>query len=107
MSARWPCREAGAGSDVVSMKLKAERRQGGYVLNGTKFWITNAPCRHAGRLCQDRRPGSRGHHRLPDREGHGGLLHRPEDRQDGHARLADRELVFDDCFVPDENVMGR
>src|SRR5436309_1771456 len=34
--------EAGAGSDVVSMKLKAERVQGGYVLNGTKFWITNA-----------------------------------------------------------------
>ena len=35
--------EAGAGSDVVSMKLKAEAVQGGYVLNGTKFWITNAP----------------------------------------------------------------
>jgi isovaleryl-CoA dehydrogenase len=34
--------EAGAGSDVVSMKLKAEQVQGGYVLNGTKFWITNA-----------------------------------------------------------------
>src|SRR5512132_1210906 len=34
--------EAGAGSDVVSMKLKAEKVQGGYVLNGTKFWITNA-----------------------------------------------------------------
>ncbi|PZP11149.1 MAG: acyl-CoA dehydrogenase, partial [Sphingomonas hengshuiensis] len=35
--------EAGAGSDVVSMKLKADAVQGGYVLNGTKFWITNAP----------------------------------------------------------------
>ncbi|MBT8389130.1 MAG: acyl-CoA dehydrogenase family protein, partial [Altererythrobacter sp.] len=35
--------EANAGSDVVSMKLKAEAVQGGYVLNGTKFWITNAP----------------------------------------------------------------
>ena len=34
--------EAGAGSDVVSMKLKAQPVQGGYVLNGTKFWITNA-----------------------------------------------------------------
>src|SRR5436309_15956872 len=33
--------EAGAGSDVVGMKLKAEKVQGGYVLNGTKFWITN------------------------------------------------------------------
>src|SRR3546814_7608399 len=36
--------EAGAGSDVGSMKLKAEQVQGGYVLNGTKFWITNATC---------------------------------------------------------------
>jgi len=35
--------EANAGSDVVSMKLRAEKVQGGYVLNGTKFWITNAP----------------------------------------------------------------
>src|ERR671911_1685403 len=34
--------EAGAGSDVISMKLKADKVQGGYVLNGTKFWITNA-----------------------------------------------------------------
>jgi isovaleryl-CoA dehydrogenase len=35
--------EAGAGSDVVSMKLKAEKKGDRYVLNGTKFWITNAP----------------------------------------------------------------
>src|SRR5687768_14642061 len=35
--------EAGAGSDVLSMKLKAEKKGDGFVLNGTKFWITNAP----------------------------------------------------------------
>src|SRR5579883_1909536 len=35
--------EAGAGSDVTSMRLKAERRGDRYILNGTKFWITNAP----------------------------------------------------------------
>ncbi len=35
--------EAGAGSDVVGMKLRAERRNGYYVLNGTKYWITNGP----------------------------------------------------------------
>ena len=35
--------EPGAGSDVVSMKLKAEAAQGGYLLNGNKMWITNAP----------------------------------------------------------------
>ena len=38
----WPAMgESGAGSDVVSMKLKADAVQDGYVLNGTKFWITN------------------------------------------------------------------
>ncbi|MDQ3080222.1 MAG: acyl-CoA dehydrogenase family protein, partial [Pseudomonadota bacterium] len=36
--------EVGAGSDVVSMKLKADKVDGGYRLNGTKFWITNAAC---------------------------------------------------------------
>ena len=35
--------EAGSGSDVVSMKLKAEKHRDYYVLNGTKFWITNGP----------------------------------------------------------------
>ena len=35
--------EAGAGSDVVSMKLRAEKRNDRYVLNGTKYWITNGP----------------------------------------------------------------
>ncbi|MEC8136249.1 MAG: acyl-CoA dehydrogenase family protein, partial [Pseudomonadota bacterium] len=35
--------ESGAGSDVVSMKLRAEKKGGRYILNGTKFWITNAP----------------------------------------------------------------
>ena len=82
--------EAGAGSDVVSMKLKAEQVQGGYVLNGTKFWITNAA--YADTLVVYAKTGERQprHHHLPDREGHEGLLDRPEARQDGHARLADR-----------------
>jgi isovaleryl-CoA dehydrogenase len=46
--------EAGAGSDVVSMKLRAEKSGNGYRLNGTKFWITNGPCRHVGRLARPR-----------------------------------------------------
>ena len=81
--------EPGAGSDVVSMKLRAEKKGDRYVLNGTKMWITNGPRRRdAGRLRQDRsgrRPAR--HHRLPDREGLQGLLHRAEARQARHARL--------------------
>ena len=36
--------ETGAGSDVISMKLKAEKKGNKYILNGSKFWITNGPC---------------------------------------------------------------
>jgi isovaleryl-CoA dehydrogenase len=97
--------EAGPGSDVVSMKLKAEKVATATAERHQILDHQRALCRHAGRLRQDRR-GQPRHHHLPDRKGHGGLLDRPEDRQDGHARLADRELVFDDCEVPDENVMG-
>jgi isovaleryl-CoA dehydrogenase len=75
--------EAGAGSDVVSMTLKAEAVQGGYVLNGTKFWITNAAFAENGR-------GIGRHHDIPDRKGHARIQHRAKDRQDGNARIADR-----------------
>jgi isovaleryl-CoA dehydrogenase len=51
--------EPGAGSDVVSMRTRAEKRGDRYVLNGNKMWITNGPDRRdAGGLCQDR-PGGR------------------------------------------------
>ena len=71
-SARWRCREPGAGSDVVGMKLRAERRGDRYVLNGNKMWITNGPDADVlVDLRQDRRAR---HHRLPRREGHEGLL---------------------------------
>ena len=72
--------EPGAGSDVVSMKLRAEKRNDRYVLNGNKMWITNGPdANDAGGLCQDR-SGSQitRHHRLPDRKGHGRFLDRAE-----------------------------
>ena len=82
--------EAGAGSDVVGMKLKAEKSGNGYRLNGTKFWITNGI--YADTLVVYAKTGERQprHHHLPHRKGHGRLLDRPEGRQDGHARLADR-----------------
>ncbi len=82
--------EVGSGSDVVSMKLRADKVDGGFRLNGTKFWITNAPvCRHAGRLCQDdARRGIEGNHSLSDREGLRRFRDRAEDRQSRLARLA-------------------
>ncbi len=82
--------EAGAGSDVVSMKLKAEEVQGGVCPQRHQILDhQRARSRYAGRLCQDRwqRRIAR-HQRLPDRKGRRGFFHRPEDREGRHEGLA-------------------
>src|SRR4029453_6896568 len=98
--------EAGAGSDVVGMKLRADQSGNGYRLNGTKFWITNGS--HADTLVVYARTG----------EGSGGITaFLIEKGMEGFSvgqkvdKLGIRgsptaELVFDDCFVPPENVLG-
>ena len=98
--------EAGAGSDVVGMKLKADRVDGGYRLNGTKFWITNA--HHADTLVVYAKTGegSRGITTfLIEKDMAGFSLGQKLDKM-GMRGSPTGELVFDDCFVPDENVMG-
>jgi len=81
--------EPDAGSDVVSMKTRADKKGDRYVLNGSKMWITNGPHRrHAGGLRQDRsgrRPAR--HERLHHRKRHEGIFHRAKARQARHARL--------------------
>jgi isovaleryl-CoA dehydrogenase len=98
--------EAGAGSDVVSMKLKAEKVQGGYVLNGTKFWITNAP--HADTLVVYAKTGegSRGITTfLIEKHMPGFAIGQKIDKM-GMRGSPTSELVFTDCEVPEANVMG-
>ena len=86
--------EAGAGSDVVGMKLRAEKRNDRFILNGNKFWITNGG--EANTLVvyakTDPDAGSKGHHRLSDREIGRCRVSRPVAafRQAGHARLEHR-----------------
>ena len=100
--------EAGAGSDVVSMKLKAEAVQGGYVLNGTKFWITNAP--YADTLVvyakTDTEAGSRGITAFLIEKDMPGFSIGQKIEKVGMRGSPTSELVFDDCEVPEENVMG-
>lgn len=100
--------EAGAGSDVVSMKLKAESVQGGYVLNGTKFWITNGA--YADTLVvyakTDSDGGSRGITAfLIEKDMPGFAIGQKIDKL-GMRGSPTSELVFTDCEVPEENVMG-
>jgi isovaleryl-CoA dehydrogenase len=98
--------EAGAGSDVVSMKLKADKVQGGYVLNGTKFWITNA--HYADTLVVYARTGegSRGLTTFLIEKGMAGYAVGQKIDKMGMRGSPTGELVFTDCEVPDENVMG-
>ncbi|KQM77698.1 isovaleryl-CoA dehydrogenase [Sphingomonas sp. Leaf22] len=100
--------EAGAGSDVVSMKLRADKVDGGYRLNGTKFWITNAP--YAATLVvyakTDPQAGSKGITAfLIERDFAGFSIGQKIDKM-GMRGSPTAELVFDDCFVPAGNVMG-
>lgn len=100
--------EAGAGSDVVSMKLKAEKVQGGYVLNGTKFWITNAT--YADTLVvyakTDGHAGSRGITAFIIEKDMPGFSIGQKIDKVGMRGSPTAELVFDGCEVPEENVMG-
>ncbi|QDZ08138.1 isovaleryl-CoA dehydrogenase [Sphingomonas panacisoli] len=98
--------EAGAGSDVVSMKLKAEPVQGGYVLNGTKFWITNASYADTLVVYAKTGEGSRGITTfLIEKDMPGFSIGQKIDKV-GMRGSPTAELVFDDCEVPEENVMG-
>ena len=98
--------EAGAGSDVVSMKLRAEAVQGGYVLNGTKFWITNATYADTLVVYAKTGEGSRGITAfLIEKDFEGFSIGQKIDKL-GMRGSPTAELVFDDCHVPEENVMG-
>ncbi len=100
--------EASAGSDVVSMKMKAGKVDGGYILNGTKFWITNAPYADTlvvyGKTTPD--AGSRGITTFLIEKDFEGFSIGQNIEKVGMRGSPTSELVFDDCFVPDENVMG-
>ncbi len=101
--------EPGAGSDVVSMKLRAEKRNDRYVLNGSKFWITNGP--DADTLVvyakTDPAAGPRGITAfLIEREMKGFSTAQKLDKL-GMRGSNTCELVFEDCEVPFENVLGR
>jgi isovaleryl-CoA dehydrogenase len=100
--------EAGAGSDVVSMKLKADQVQGGYVLNGTKFWITNAPYADTLVVYAKTAPeaASRGITSFLIEKGDEGFSIGQKIEKVGMRGSPTAELVFDDCFIPEDRIMG-
>ena len=98
--------EAGAGSDVVGMKLKADKSGNGYRLNGTKFWITNGSEAETLVVYARTGEGSRGITAfIIEKSMEGFSIGQKVDKL-GIRGSPTAELVFDDCFVPPENILG-
>ncbi|MCQ0970297.1 isovaleryl-CoA dehydrogenase [Paracoccus sp. TK19116] len=100
--------EEGAGSDVVGMKLRAEKRNDRYVLNGNKYWITNAP--DASTLVvyakTDPDAGSKGITAFIVERGMMGFSTSPHFDKLGMRGSNTGELIFENCEIPFENVLG-
>lgn len=101
--------EPGAGSDVVSMKLHAEKRGESYVLNGNKMWITNGPDADVLVVYAKTDPaaGSRGISAFLVEKGFKGFSTAQKLDKLGMRGSNTCELVFEDCEVPAENLLGQ
>lgn len=100
--------EAGAGSDVVSMSLRAERKGDRYILNGTKMWITNGPNANVLVVYAKTDPdaGKRGVTAFIVEKTYKGFSTSPKLDKLGMRGSNTCELVFEDCEVPVENVLN-
>ncbi|WP_298912898.1 isovaleryl-CoA dehydrogenase [uncultured Roseobacter sp.] len=100
--------EAGAGSDVVSMKLRAEKRNDHYRLNGTKYWITNGPDAETLVVYAKSDPdaGSKGITAFLIEKSMTGFSTSPHFDKLGMRGSNTAELIFEDVEVPFENVLG-
>ena len=100
--------ESEAGSDVVSMQLRAEKKGDRYVLNGSKMWVTNGP--EADTLViygkTDSEAGSHGITSFLVEKSFAGFQASPKLDKIGMRGSSTSELVFQDCEVPEENVLG-
>ncbi|KAM4690608.1 isovaleryl-CoA dehydrogenase, mitochondrial [Rhinophrynus dorsalis] len=102
--------EPNAGSDVVSMKLKAEKKGDYYILNGNKFWITNGPDADVlvvyAKTDSTAQPVSRGITAFLVEKGTPGFSTAQKLDKLGMRGSNTSELVFEDCKIPEKNVLG-
>lgn len=100
--------EANAGSDVASMQTQAVKDGRGYRLNGTKQWITNGGEAdiYVVFAVTDKRRGPRGISGFIVEKGTPGFSFGKKEKKMGIRASATRELIFEDCWVPEENLLG-
>jgi len=101
--------EPGAGSDVVSMKTRADRKGDRFILNGSKMWITNGPQAEVLVVYAKTEPaaGSRGITAFLIEKGFKGFTTAQKLDKLGMRGSDTAELVFQDCEVPEENILGK
>ncbi len=106
--AAWGLTEPSSGSDAISMKTTAVRRDGGWVLNGSKNFITNATFAETtvALAITDRAAGSHGISAFIIERGTKGFSVAKKENKVGMRASDTAALVFDDCFVPNANLMG-
>jgi len=106
--AAFAATEAGAGSDVAAMQTQAVRDGKGYRLNGTKQWITNGGEAHIYVVfaVTDKRRGPRGISGFIVEKDTPGFSFGKKEKKMGIRASATRELIFEDCWVPEENLLG-
>jgi len=101
--------EANAGSDAQGIRTEAKKTEQGYILNGTKQWITNGGEAEIYTVIAmtDRSKGGRGATAFIVEKGMDGFSFGKKEKKLGIRASATRELIFQDCLVPKENVIGR
>ncbi len=100
--------EPSSGSDAFALKCKAERKENGWVLNGTKLWITNGGESSLFIVMAniDFNKGYKGITSFLVEKGTPGFSIGKKEDKLGIRASSTTELIFEDCFVPDENVLG-
>jgi len=101
--------EPNAGSDASAVQTSAKKEKDGYVLNGIKQWITNGGEAETYTIIAmaDRKKGARGASAFIVEKGFSGFSSGKKEKKMGIRASATRELVFEDCRVPKENLLGK
>lgn len=98
--------ESHAGSDAASLKTTAKKVEGGYILNGTKMWITSGGVAKTYIvMARTGGLGAKGVSAFIVRDGVDGFTYGKAEKKMGWKTSPTRELVFENCFVPDENLL--